>query len=224
MLQLVEQVLFTRFPSPIVAPAGCPSRSLRTCAGTIMVTVPVNTSPDHLSKQLLAVGKARDRAAFVTLFEYFAPRLKSFLLRQGTSLELVEEVVQETMVNVWRRADTFDPQKASSATWIFTIARNMRVDLLRKERRPAPDMDDPAFTAEPEPLAHELIERRQDTTRLREGIAALPADQRNVLSMAFLEGKAHGQIAQDLSLPIGTVKSRIRLAIARLRSSLGESE
>jgi RNA polymerase sigma-70 factor (ECF subfamily) len=189
-----------------------------------MLTAPVNTSPDYLSKLLLAVGKDRDRAAFVILFEYFAPRLKSFLLRQGTSLELVEEVVQETMVNVWRRADTYDPQKASSATWIFTIGRNMRVDLLRKERRPAPDMDDPAYAAEPEPLAHEVIERRQDTARLREEIAELPEDQRNVLFMAFLDGKSHGQIAEDLSLPLGTVKSRIRLAIARLRSSIGGLE
>ncbi len=222
MAQLAELAAPREISGVIAAPVRRSSRAVPRRLGAGQVSAPVEMSPERLSSLLVAVGKDRDRAAFVTLFEHFAPRLKSFFMRQGTAQELVEEVVQETMVNVWRRADTFDPGKASPSTWIFAIGRNMRIDILRKERRPAPDLSDPALAAEPEPLAHELIARRQDTERLRAAMADLPEDQRLVLAMAFFEDKPHVQIAEALSLPLGTVKSRIRLAMARLRSSIGE--
>jgi RNA polymerase sigma factor (sigma-70 family) len=222
MAQLAEVAASRGISGVIAVPVRRSSRAVPRRLGAGQVSAPVEMSPERLSSLLVAVGKDRDRAAFVTLFEHFAPRLKSFFMRQGTAQELVEEVVQETMVNVWRRADTFDPGKASPSTWIFAIGRNMRIDILRKERRPAPDLSDPALAAEPEPLAHELIARRQDTERLRAAMADLPEDQRLVLAMAFFEDKPHVQIAEALSLPLGTVKSRIRLAMARLRSSIGE--
>ncbi len=222
MAQLAKLAASRGISGVIAAPVRRSSRAVPRRLGAGQVSAPVEMSPERLSSLLVAVGKDRDRAAFVTLFEHFAPRLKSFFMQQGTAQELVEEVVQETMVNVWRRADTFNPGKASPSTWIFAIGRNMRIDILRKERRPAPDLSDPALAAEPEPLAHELIARRQDTERLRAAMADLPEDQRHVLAMAFLEDKSHGQIAEALSLPLGTVKSRIRLAMARLRSSIGE--
>lgn len=171
---------------------------------------------------LLAVAEHEDRQAFQTLFEYFAPRVKAFLFKQGTTPEMAEEVVQETMVNVWRKSAQFDPARASASTWIFTIARNLRIDMLRKESRPAPDPDDPALVPDPEPAAHDEIARQQETDRLKSAVAALPQEQQEVLTLAFFEEKAHPQVAEELGIPLGTVKSRIRLAFRRIRSELGE--
>jgi RNA polymerase sigma-70 factor (ECF subfamily) len=171
---------------------------------------------------LIAVAENEDRQAFQTLFEYFAPRVKAFLFKQGTTPEMAEEVVQETMVNVWRKSAQFDPARASASTWIFTIARNLRIDMLRKENRPAPDMDDPALVPDPEPAAHDSIARAQEADRLKSAVSALPREQQEVLELAFFQEKAHPQVAEELGIPLGTVKSRIRLAFRRIRSELGE--
>lgn len=177
-------------------------------------------SMNHL---LLAVAENEDRQAFHTLFEYFAPRVKAFLFKQGTTPEMAEEVVQETMVNVWRKSAQFDPARASASTWIFTIARNLRIDMLRKENRPAPDLDDPALVPDPEPTSHDAIAREQEADRLKSAVAALPKEQQKVLELAFFQEKAHPQVAEELGIPLGTVKSRIRLAFRRIRSELGET-
>jgi RNA polymerase sigma factor (sigma-70 family) len=176
-----------------------------------------------MNAMLAAVGAERDKAAFQALFEHFAPRVKGFLYRQGTSPEMAEEVVQETMVNVWRKAVQFDPARASAATWIFTIARNLRIDMLRKENRPAPDMDDPALVPDPDPAPHETISKEQEASRLRAVMAELPQEQQEVLHLAFFQEKAHPQVAEELGIPLGTVKSRIRLALRRIRSELGDN-
>ena len=177
---------------------------------------------ERMTGLLTAVAVQRDRAAFKVLFEFYAPRLKAFVQRQGTSPDMAEEVVQETMVKVWRKAAQFDASRASASTWIFTIARNLRVDLLRKANRPAPDMNDPALVPEPEPRAHELISRDQESARLKVAVAELPQEQQEVLRLAFFEEKAHGAVAEELGIPLGTVKSRIRLAFKRIRAELGE--
>ncbi|MCG8544511.1 MAG: sigma-70 family RNA polymerase sigma factor [Alphaproteobacteria bacterium] len=179
---------------------------------------------EPLNEWLAAVAEAHDRAAFQALFEFFAPRLKAFMHRQGTDADMAEEIVQETMVNVWRKAGQFDPAKASVSTWIFTIARNLRIDLLRKENRPMPDMNDPALVPDPEPRAPEVISRRQETSRLKQVVSGLPAEQQDVLRLAFFEEKAHAAVAAELDIPLGTVKSRIRLAFRRIRAELGESQ
>ena len=179
---------------------------------------------DDMNALLLAVAAQADKAAFQALFEHFAPRVKAFMLRQGTDASMAEEVVQETMVNVWRKAGQFDPAKASASTWVFTIARNLRIDLIRKAKRPAPDMNDPAMVPDPEPKAHELIAQRQEAARLRSVMDGLPREQREVLHLAFYEEMAHGRVAEELGIPLGTVKSRIRLAFKRMRSELGEME
>jgi RNA polymerase sigma factor (sigma-70 family) len=172
---------------------------------------------------IAAVAEQRDRAAFRQIFEHFAPRLLGFLQKQGSQPQVAEEVVQETMVNVWRKAGQFDPAKAAASTWIFTIARNARIDHLRKTNRPAIDENDPALVPEPEPAAHDVMSRRQETHRLMKVVGELPADQREVLQLAFFQEKAHGEVAKELGIPLGTVKSRIRLALKKIRSELGES-
>jgi RNA polymerase sigma-70 factor (ECF subfamily) len=172
---------------------------------------------------ITAVAANSDRKSFKCLFDYFAPRLKSFLMGQGTDSQLAEEVVQETMVKVWRKSHQFDAAKASASTWIFTIARNMRVDLLRKDNRPEPDFNDPAFVPDPEPQVTELIARNQESEELNKLISTLPIEQREVLNLAYFHDMAHAEIANKLNIPLGTVKSRIRLALKRIRVTLGDT-
>lgn len=190
-----------------------------------MNNVDTDTDPgDALSSLIVAVGRDRDRAAFQALFMHFAPRLKAFMQGQRIDPGLAEEIVQETMVNVWRKAAQFDPAKASAATWFFAIARNMRIDLLRRARRPEPDMNDPAMVPDPDPPAHDLISKEQDAARLRRAYASLPQDQQEVLRLVYMEDQTHAQASEALGIPLGTVKSRIRLALKRMRSDVGERE
>lgn len=179
---------------------------------------------ESMDELIVAVAKHRDRAAFRQLFDHFAPRLKAFVMRQGLDSQMAEEVTQEAMVRVWQKAQQFDPSKARASTWIFTIARNLRIDFLRKAHRPEPDPDDPALMPEAEPGGFARVAQTQEAERLRAAIAALPEDQRVVLHLAFFEEKTHPEIAGQLDIPLGTVKSRIRLAFKRVRSELGEDQ
>ena len=173
---------------------------------------------------LLAVSEKKDKDAFQALYRYYAQRLKSFMLGQGTSAQMAEEVVQETMIKVWRKAALFDPAKSSASTWIFTIGRNLRIDMLRKAFRPEPDYSDPAFTPDPMPLASDTVSMQQQEKRLMTAVAELPEAQKEILKLAFFQEKTHGQIADELGVPLGTVKSRVRLALKKLRSGFGENE
>ncbi len=168
------------------------------------------------------MADAQDRSAFAALFEHFAPRINAFLQRQGSDPAQAEEVVQETMVNVWRKASLFDPARASASTWVFTIARNLRIDMIRKASRPEPDMMDPAFVPDADPPPEEIIVRNQTAGRLKDAVAKLPQAQQDVLRLAFFEEKAHPQVAEELDIPLGTVKSRIRLAFKSIRSEFGD--
>ena len=171
---------------------------------------------------LIAVGRDRDRAAFAALFSHFAPRLKSFLMRLGVAPEGVEELVQEAMMMVWRRADTFDPSQASASTWIFTIARNKRIDALRRTRRPEIDPLDPALVPSAPAAADETVFETQRDAVVKQALKSLPVEQADLLRLAYFEDKSHGVIAAESGIPIGTVKSRIRLALAKLRQSLAK--
>ena len=179
---------------------------------------------DSMDDRLIAVATSKDREAYRTLFEYYAPRVKSFLLGKGSSPEVAEEAVQEAMLNVWRKAVHFDPSKAAASTWIFAIARNTRIDLLRKQNRPALDPNDPALVPDLPAPAFEAVSAAQEANQIRERVAALPAEQQEVLRLAFFEDLAHSEVAQRLGIPLGTVKSRIRLAVRRIRNEIGESE
>lgn len=182
---------------------------------------PSTLSPETAPELLLqTVARHRDRRAFALLFQAFAPRIKAFLMRSGSDAGMAEEVTQEVMVTVWRRAETYDPAQAGAATWIFTIARNKRIDMIRREKRPQVDPEDPALMPEPLEQADDRMEAAQSADRLRHAMATLPEEQREILRMAYFEDKPHSAIAQECGLPLGTVKSRLRLALSRLRKDL----
>jgi RNA polymerase sigma factor (sigma-70 family) len=182
------------------------------------VVVPIE-EPARLNALLTAVGEARDRIAFERLFRHFAPRVKAYMLRLGAGTAAAEDLAQETLLSVWRKATLFDPAKASAATWIFTIARNLRIDALRRERRPEFDANDPAFVPDAEPQADERLVRAGDEARLREAIGKLSPEQAKVVELSFFADKPHSLIAKELGLPLGTVKSRLRLAMSRIRGA-----
>ncbi|MDX2222929.1 MAG: sigma-70 family RNA polymerase sigma factor [Rhodospirillaceae bacterium] len=187
----------------------------------------VNHQPvlqSDFSELVKAVATARDRDAFARLFDHYAPRLKSFLMRQGADDTQAEDIAQETMLAVWRKAAMFDPAKASAGTWIFTIARNLRIDAIRKARRPEFDPDDPAFVPDPERPADEAMDAEQMGRKVRAALAELPEEQAAVVRLSFFEDKPHAEIAEQLALPLGTVKSRLRLAMRRIKSFLGDNE
>ncbi|MCB9947061.1 MAG: sigma-70 family RNA polymerase sigma factor [Rhodospirillaceae bacterium] len=173
-----------------------------------------------LSRLVQAVAESRDRSAFASLFAYFAPRIKAYLMRGGADAATAEEIVQEVMIAIWRRAETFDAAQATVSTWVFTIARNKRIDLLRRERRAEVDPDDPALVPAPEELADVRIAAGQDAGRLQAAMRGLPEEQHELLRMAYFDDKPHSAIAEASGLPLGTVKSRIRLALARLRKEM----
>jgi RNA polymerase sigma-70 factor (ECF subfamily) len=173
---------------------------------------------------ILAIARDRDRAAFEVLFAYFAPRIKGYLLRLGAGAALADDLAQEAMLTIWRKAALFDPSRASASTWIFTIARNLRIDAIRRERHPDFDPNDPAFVPDEDVAADAKMELEDDGARLHAALKELPAEQAQVVQMSFFADKPHSQIAQELGLPLGTVKSRLRLAMARIRGAMGESE
>lgn len=178
---------------------------------------------EQWNRLLQQVAETRDRAAFGALFEHFAPRIKSYLMRLGTPPGQAEDLAQEAMLTLWRKAALFDPARASASTWMFTIARNLRIDAIRKERRPRFELDDPAMALEPEPDADAGLEMQQSESALRQAMGLLPPDQNEIVMQFYFSDKPHSQIAADLGIPLGTVKSRLRLAMARLRAAMGET-
>jgi len=172
-----------------------------------------------------AVAVHEDRAAFGALFEHFAPLVKTFMRRSGVTEASADELAQETLLAVWRKASLFDPSTAGAAAWIFTIARNLRIDSYRRGRRDglteSSDVD-AEFQVDDSPGPDSRLAAAQAETRVRAALAQLSEDQRRVLELSFYEEKAHGEIARILRIPLGTAKSRSRLAMNRLRNLLGE--
>jgi RNA polymerase sigma-70 factor (ECF subfamily) len=179
--------------------------------------------PAKLNDLIVLIAQSRDRRAFEMLFAHFAPRIKGYLIRLGTSVAAAEDLAQETMFAVWRKASLFDPARASASTWIFTVARNLRIDLLRRERRPDFDPNDPAFVPGEEPAADARMMRDDDDVNLRAALGKLSPEQAEIVQMSFFADKPHSAIAAELGLPLGTVKSRLRLAMARIRATLGSA-
>ena len=180
---------------------------------------PVRERTDEYARLVEAVALTRDRAAFSRLFEYFAPRLKAYLMRAGAPAGAAEDFAQDAMLTVWRKADLFDPARASAATWIFTIARNRRLDALRREGR-APLLPELSLAPEEPDRPDDLMSGAQEAACLNEAMRQLSPDQIEVLRLAFFKGDPHSEIARTLDLPLGTVKSRIRKAMIKLRLML----
>jgi RNA polymerase sigma-70 factor (ECF subfamily) len=169
---------------------------------------------------MIRVRDRQDRAAFAALFRHFAPRIKGFLMKGGAGAALAEECAQEAMAVLWQKAHLFDPARASVSTWVFTIARNRRIDALRRLRRPEPE--DLPWGPEPEPDQAEVYEAQQETKRLGAALALLPEKQRVLIERAYYGDMSHSEIAAETGLPLGTIKSRIRLALDRLRQGMSE--
>ena len=172
---------------------------------------------------LCAVGARRDIDAYERLFRHFAPRVKAYMAKGGGNSQQAEELMQETMIAVWNKAERFDPSKGAVSTWIFAIARNLRIDAYRRERRPEFDPSDPAFVLEDAVPADTELDVREASEQLHHAIAALPAEQASLLKLSFFEDQSHSAIAARLNLPLGTVKSRMRLAFDKLRASLARA-
>lgn len=174
-----------------------------------------------------AIAQHQDRAAFAVLFEHFAPRIKAFMQRSGASEANAEELAQETMLAAWRKAALFDPQSAGAAGWIFTIARNLRIDHYRRESRgrmiEASDVEI-EFQIDDSPQPDSVLATSQSEGRVRSALTELSEEQMRVVELSFFEEKAHAEIAQILGIPLGTVKSRLRLAMTRLRNLLMNHE
>ncbi len=167
---------------------------------------------------MIAVRDNRDRAAFASLFDYFAPRLKGFIMRTGTGSGQAEEIVQEVMLTVWNKSDLFDPGRAQVSSWIYQIARNRQIDKIRKENRALPE--ELQMEEETEPDAGQVLGLQQEADRLKDAIRNLKPEQREMIEKAYLGELTHQEIKQQTGLPLGTIKSRIRLGLERLRHEL----
>ena len=177
-------------------------------------------SHSELATLVAAVAERRDRDAFARLFDHFAPRLQSYLIRLGSDPAAAEEVTQDVMVTLWRKAGLFDPTKSSLATWLYRIARNRRIDSLRRDRHDYTD-DMEVFDIDVDAVDPDrMIDMQHREDRVRVAMETLPAEQLQLVRLAFFDGLSHSEIAERTRLPLGTVKSRIRLAFTRLRRSL----
>jgi RNA polymerase sigma-70 factor, ECF subfamily len=169
---------------------------------------------------IMRVAQNRDRLAFGQLFDHFAPRLKSFMMRKNTSAELAEDLVQEAMISVWTKAALYEPSKGSVTTWVFTIARNLRIDRIRRDvHMPTTDLGDYDEPSEA-PEGEELLGRKQEDGLVARALLAIPDEQRQILVLSFVEDMPQSEIATKLAIPLGTVKSRMRLAYGHLRRIL----
>lgn len=178
----------------------------------------------YFSGLIVQVATDCDRAAFIELFDHFAPRIKGYLMKQGADDAVAEEIAQDVMVTLWRKADLFDPSKSSASTWLFRIARNRRIDRLRRQKTAELDPDDPSLQPTPLPDVADEMDARLREERVRAAMATLPDEQKEVVRLAFFIGLSHSEISDETGLPLGTVKSRIRLAFGRLRQLIEADE
>ncbi|WP_309642966.1 sigma-70 family RNA polymerase sigma factor [Phenylobacterium sp.] len=181
----------------------------------------VAATPDD-AEDIVAVARG-DKPRFEALFARFAPKVKTYLLRLGVAPAAAEELAQETMLNVWRRAHQFDPNLGTGAAWIFTIARNQRIDALRRERHPEALRGQWTIAVTDAPTPEDLFLIREQARRLETALADLSPAQMEVVRRSFLGAGPLSQVARDLDLPLATAKSHLRRAVARLKAALDET-
>ena len=174
-------------------------------------------SDDELSLCIDLIGKNQDKLAFGTIFKYFAPRLKSFLIKAGSTDSQAEEVIQEVMIAVWTKSASYDSNKSSVSTWIYTIARNKRIDKIRKEKRHYLSESDEGLEIPVDSTQEKEIFTAQVSNSLKKYMANLPDEQSRLLKLSYFYNKTHADISEELQIPLGTVKSRIRLALTKMR-------
>lgn len=179
---------------------------------------------DAAANLVRRIASEQDRSAFEVLFSEFAPRVRALLLRQGCDSASADEIAQEALLMVWRKAALFSPERGSVAAWIFTIARNLRIDRLRREVVWQDVSDDHSEQPDDAPLQDQTIDSARIVVRMRGVLARLPQEQVDVVTLAYIEGLSHGEIADRLGLPLGTVKSRMRLAYQKIRLAFEDME
>jgi len=180
------------------------------------------TSPEQFAGLVEAVASRRDRVAFAQLFDYFAPRIHAYLLRLRLDPIVADELTQDVMSTLWQKAALFDPGKSSVATWLFRIARNRRIDLLRRERDDRPVDDKTLNIPDPALSPDDSLDASQREKLIRGALDVLPREQLELVRLAFFDGLTHSEIADRTGVPLGTVKSRLRLAFSRLRRALDD--
>jgi len=218
-------------PAPVCPDTPIP-RPWRDCAPGLVVNMKRgrmseaarDMTPEEARALLEAVGRDRDMEAFEVLFRHYGPRVKAYMAHLARDSGIAEELMQETMIAVWNKAAQFEPGRGNVSNWIFTIARNLRIDTYRKNRRLDFDPNDPAFVPDESPPADAVFEELQEAERLRSAMAVLPQEQLELLRLSFFNDCSHTSIAEKLNLPLGTVKSRIRLAFFKLRAALEDGQ
>ena len=195
MIQVEERVRPSRSPPPVLIPR-------------------------LMSDLLQKIAQSRDVEAFRKLFELYGPRVKSYMMRQGADASVAEDLAQETLLTVWRKAGLYSDEKGSATTWIFTIARNLRIDRLRREVSWQPLPEDHNEEASDAPDPEMELNERERRDRVRQVLATLPSDQSEVVMLSYVEGLSHSEIAERLGLPLGTVKSRMRLAYQKVKEAV----
>jgi len=178
------------------------------------------TAPDEFADLVMAVATKRDRTAFARLFDFYAPRVYAYLLRLRLDPGVADELTQDVMTTLWQKAELFDRTKSSVGTWLFRIAHNRRIDVHRRSREDAVPEPRPTDTPDPSPAPDDSLDMSQREASIRAALRLLPEEQLDLIRLAFFEGLSHGDIASQTGLPLGTVKSRLRLAFSRLRRSL----
>ena len=182
--------------------------------------------PMSWNEHLMRVGEHKDRQSFRCLFEHFGPLIKSYYLgKSPKSAHLIEELIQEVMIKVWQKAHTYDPKKAAASTWVFTLARNTYIDMLRRLKKFSTTSSLEAEevwedTTEIGPLTQ--LETKRDSSLIRDSLSLLPLAQAQIIAKVYMDGKTHVEVADELDLPLGTVKSRVRLALNKLNNLLRE--
>ena len=178
------------------------------------------TTPDEFADLVMAVATKRDRTAFAHLFDFYAPRVYAYLLRLRLEPGVADELTQDVMTTLWQKAELFDRTKSSVGTWLFRIAHNRRIDVHRRSREDTVPEPRPTDTPDPSPAPDDSLDMSRREASIRTALRLLPEEQLDLIRLAFFEGLSHGDIASQTGLPLGTVKSRLRLAFSRLRRSL----
>ena len=173
---------------------------------------------EHWSSQLVLLAETKDKQVYAGLFSHFAPRLKSYAMRLGMNDVTAEEMAQEALLNVWRKAHMFNPEKAVASTWIFTLTRNLCIDRMRKEQYPMVELPEESIEEGSDRFGENAVVARQ----VAEIVSQLPEKQAEVVYRSFYQGLSHSEIAADLDIPLGSVKSRMRLAFQKMKSAWGE--
>ncbi len=179
-------------------------------------TIGINAD-DELSSNIELIGKNQDKSAFSNIFKHFAPRLKSFLVKAGSTDMQAEEVIQEVMIAIWTKSSTYDSNKSSVSTWVYTIARNKRIDKIRKEKRHYISESDEGLEIPVDSTQEKEIFSAQVSNSLKKYMSNLPEEQSKLLKLSYFYNKTHADISEELKIPLGTVKSRIRLALTKMR-------